>query len=371
MSIAHRRRRAAAVIIVAMILIVVTTAPGPAMAATSHTVVRGDTLWLLAQRYGTTVAALKTANGLTSDTIYVGQVLAIPGAATTPTGGALTYTVRSGDTLWLIAARNGTTVDALMAVNGLTRTIIYPGQVLLLPRTGAPTVPSAPVDPLPEAGAPFKAARFVYSQGFTLHRVQAGEYLSKIANDYGTTVDAIWRTNQLNSDKIMIAQPLFVQRSGTTAGAVSVTTGPHGPDGQGELMAWEQARWIFNVGKTATVRDVRTGGEFKVKYYGGSNHADCEPLTPADTQTMLSLAGGGWTWNTRPIAVLVDGRAVAASMNFMPHGGQSIYSNNFGGHFCIHFRHSRTHGTNSVHAGHQRNVLEAAGLTGVALPPGL
>lgn len=360
MSMPHARRCVlAAVLVVALSLIAVTAAPGSAMAATTHTVVRGDTLWLLAQRYGTTVAALKAENGISSDTIYVGQVLLIPRA--TAEGGRL-YTVQPGDTLWLIATRNGTTVGTLMAANGLTKTIIYPGQVLVLP--GASVL-------LPVTGAPFEAARFVCSPGFILHRVQPGEYLSKIAQDYGTTVDTIWRTNKLNSDKIMIGQPLFVQRGGTAPGTVSVTAGPHGPDGQGELIGWEQARWMFNVGKTATVRDVRTGREFRVKYHGGSNHADCEPLAAADTRTMLSLAGGEWSWNTRPIVVLVDGRAIAASMNFMPHGGQSIYNNNFAGHFCIHFRHSRTHGTDTVHTGHQQNVLEAAGLSGVTLPPGL
>jgi LysM repeat protein len=366
MSMPHALRRAlAAILVVALSLAVLAAMPGRAMAATTHTVVRGDTLWLLAQRYGTTVARIKAENALTSDTIYVGQVLVIPGtnaAPAPPSQGSGLYTVKSGDTLWLIASRNGTTVDALMKANGLTSTIIYPGQVLVLP--GA-------AQPLPVTGAPFEAARFVYPQGFILHRVQSGEYLSKIAADYGTTVGTIRGTNKLNSDVLRINQPLFVQRGGTTVGAVSVSPGPRGPSGQGELIAWEQARWLFNVGSTVTVRDVRTGREFRVKHYGGYNHADSEPFTAADTQTMLSLAGGQWTWNTRPIVVFVGGRAIAASMNFMPHGGQSITNNNFGGHFCIHFRHSRTHGTNSVHAGHQRNVLEAAGLTGVTLPPGL
>lgn len=373
MSMPHASRRAlAALLIVVLSLAALAAVPGRAMAATTHTVVRGDTLWLLAQRYGTTVARLKAQNGLTSDTIYVGQVLVLPGTSTSPIppaqGGGL-YTVKSGDSLWLIASRNGTTVDALVKANGLTSTIIYPGQVLVLPGA-APSQPGA-TPPLPVTGAPFEAARFVYPAGFTLHRVQSGEWLSKIATDYGTTVDTIRRTNKLNSDVLKIAQPLFVQRGGTTAGAVSVTPGPRGPSGQGELIAWEQARWLFNVGTIVTIRDVRTGREFRVKHYGGYNHADSEPLTAADTQVMLSLAGGQWTWNTRPIVVLAGGRSIAASMNFMPHGGQSITNNNFSGHFCIHFRHSRTHGTDSVHAGHQRNVLEAAGLTGVTLPPGL
>ncbi|MCB1231452.1 MAG: LysM peptidoglycan-binding domain-containing protein [Verrucomicrobiae bacterium] len=44
----------------------------------SHTVVQGDTLFSLARRYGTSVTAIKSANGLTSDLIRTGQTLTIP-----------------------------------------------------------------------------------------------------------------------------------------------------------------------------------------------------------------------------------------------------------------------------------------------------
>lgn len=48
-------------------------------------------------------------------------------------GGTISYTVVAGDTLYSIAARFNTTVNDIMAVNGLTSHIIYPGQVLLIP----------------------------------------------------------------------------------------------------------------------------------------------------------------------------------------------------------------------------------------------
>ena len=92
----------------------------------------GDTLWLLAQRYGTTVDAIKRLNGLTSDNLSIGQVLKIP--AGTSTGGSyFEYTVRSGDTLWLLAQRFGTTVDAIKSLNGLSSNILNIGQVLRIP----------------------------------------------------------------------------------------------------------------------------------------------------------------------------------------------------------------------------------------------
>ena len=52
--------------------------PQPPATSRSHTVARGDTLWNISQRYGTTVNAIKSANGLSSDLIVIGQTLRIP-----------------------------------------------------------------------------------------------------------------------------------------------------------------------------------------------------------------------------------------------------------------------------------------------------
>lgn len=95
-----------------------------------YTVRAGDTLWLLANRYGTTVDAIKRLNGLTGDMLQIGQVLRIP---VNQTQQYTTYTVRSGDTLWLLARRYGTTVDAIKKLNGLTSDDLSIGQVLRIP----------------------------------------------------------------------------------------------------------------------------------------------------------------------------------------------------------------------------------------------
>ncbi len=95
-----------------------------------YTVRSGDTLWQLARRYGTTVDAIKQENGLTSDNLSIGQVLRIP---VSQSAGYFLYTVRPGDTLWLLANRFGTTVSAIQNLNGLTSDALRVGQVLRIP----------------------------------------------------------------------------------------------------------------------------------------------------------------------------------------------------------------------------------------------
>lgn len=102
----------------------------PAAAANSgyHVVRRGDTLTGIAQRYGTSVRAVQSANGLRdADLLKVGQNLRIPG------GKGLTHTVRRGETLAKIAQRYGVTVNDLRRANRIRGDLIRPSQVLLIP----------------------------------------------------------------------------------------------------------------------------------------------------------------------------------------------------------------------------------------------
>lgn len=108
----------------------------------NYTVKNGDTLSAIASRYGMTVNALVTLNGIkNANLIYPGQVLRVADsgqgstvsqkATTTTTTGS--YTVRYGDTLSAIASRYGTSTSALASLNGISNpNRIYPGQVLKL-----------------------------------------------------------------------------------------------------------------------------------------------------------------------------------------------------------------------------------------------
>ncbi len=146
--------------------------------------------------------------------------------------------------------------------------------------------------------------------------------------------------------------------------------------------------WFGNVenffarGDIADVYDIDSGLSFRVKRSYGTYHADCEPLTAADTATMKKIYGQ-WSWQRRAIIVTVKGKKIAASMNGMPHAGDedapanqyvnwrsagygaginldSVKGNKMDGHFCIHFLNSKTHVGNNVDPAHQAMVAKAA-----------
>ena len=74
--------------------------------------------------------AIKRLNGFTTDLLNIGQVLKIPASQS---GSYIEYTVRPGDTLWLLSRRYNTTVDAIKKLNGLSGDRLDIGQVLKIP----------------------------------------------------------------------------------------------------------------------------------------------------------------------------------------------------------------------------------------------
>jgi LysM repeat protein len=158
---------------------------------TTYTVRWGDTLFSIAQRFGTTVEAIKAANGLASDFIVVGQELIIPGGTGMPPegpppspGGPVVHIVQPGENLFRIALRYGTTVDAIADANYIVNPwFIYVGQRLIIPSTSGGTLPPG-------------------STGQT-YVVQPGDTLYSIAVRYDTTVQALMVANNLSSPNLI------------------------------------------------------------------------------------------------------------------------------------------------------------------------
>lgn len=114
----------------------------PPTGGATYTAKAGDTLYSIARKYNVTVAALAKANNITNyNLIRVGQVLVIPGttAPTPPPATSVKYTVKAGDTLYSIASKYNTTVAAIASANKITNTnLISVGQVLIIPVKQAP-----------------------------------------------------------------------------------------------------------------------------------------------------------------------------------------------------------------------------------------
>ncbi|MBN2002563.1 MAG: LysM peptidoglycan-binding domain-containing protein [Anaerolineae bacterium] len=134
--------------------------PTPAV-TTTHTVKEGDTLLGIALTYNVTVEVIKTANGMSDDTIYPGDVLVIPAqnsappdTTTPPADGTTLHTVAQNETLGEIALRYGVTTDALLTANHLdSADLIQVGQQLVIPTSGT-TPGAATPTPTPAAAAP-------------------------------------------------------------------------------------------------------------------------------------------------------------------------------------------------------------------------
>lgn len=158
----------------------------------TYTVKSGDSLWKIANSFGVTVDSIIQTNNLSSTTLSIGQQLIIPGASTTPEptppedNETQLYVVKSGDSLWSIARQFNTTVSEIRAANNLTSDVLSIGQLLRIPGNN-------------NSG----------SNG-TIYYVKSGDSLWKIANQFNTTVDEIRRLNGLTSNVLQIGQQLII-----------------------------------------------------------------------------------------------------------------------------------------------------------------
>ncbi|NAW69628.1 LysM peptidoglycan-binding domain-containing protein [Vibrio sp. V27_P1S3P104] len=160
-----------------------------------HQVQRGESLSVIAQKYGASVQAIMQANQLKNSRLAVGQRLTIPGGERGPVPvpivnnpietETITHTVKSGEFLGKISATYKVSVDAIRRENRLKSDTLFVGQKLSI------TV-SLKDKPLRQ------------------HKVQRGEFLGKIANKYNVSVQSIREANQLRSDQLVVGELLII-----------------------------------------------------------------------------------------------------------------------------------------------------------------
>lgn len=150
-----------------------------------------DSLWKIARKFRTSVDAIKRTNHISGSIIHPGQKLRIP------SGDNVAYVkhrVRPGETLYGLATRYGTSVNAIKRANGLTGSMIKAGKVITVPqRVRASYAPRR---------APVK----------TSHRIMSGDTLSELALRYRVSVSEIRRWNNLSSTRLIAGKKLLIYK---------------------------------------------------------------------------------------------------------------------------------------------------------------
>lgn len=172
-----------------------------------HIVKWGETVYSIARRYGTSVEAIVAANALADPTrIYAGQRLIVPSSSVpaAPVAAGAVHTVQAGENLYRIALRYGVTIHALAELNGIYNPAhVVVGQKLIIP--GSPTAPVVAYQP---------------EHASTTHTVQRGETLAAIASRYGVSFWTLVQVNSIaNPALILPGQVLVIPRVGSLAPA--------------------------------------------------------------------------------------------------------------------------------------------------------
>jgi len=160
----------------------------------------------------------------------------------------------------------------------------------------------------------------------------------------GEAVKAFQKANNLKADGVAGPATLSVLFGGSAVAngknsGSSVSAAGSGPSASKvEHIGASTIRSRYKNGTVVTIYDFRTKLTWKCRFYSVGIHADAEPLTKTDTDTMYRAFGNRNTWTPKAVWVTMpDGKTYMASMHNMPHLSGSIRDNGFSGHLCIHF----------------------------------
>ena len=153
-----------------------------------YIVVKGDSLWAIANKFGITVEELKLLNNLKSNIITVGDKLIVQKPTEEIPENLLIYKVQSGDSLWSISRKFNTSIDELIQINNLSSNNLSINQQLFIPSVKEEIVETENI-------------KYV---------VQRGDNLYSIANKYKVSVDDLKTENNLSSNILQIGQILVI-----------------------------------------------------------------------------------------------------------------------------------------------------------------
>ena len=206
----------------------------PVVGSDYYVVQKGDSLWSIARKLNTSVAELKALNNLTSNNLSVGQVLKTP-SSNTENNNQTTYTVVKGDSLYKIAQKFNVTVQDLINLNNIPSTNLSIGQVLkvkgTVPSKEETTYTVVKGDSLYAIANKYKVSvqdiidannlkstalsvgqKLIIPTQITndLYTVKSGDSLYKIANQYGVTVEDLKKENNLTNNNLSVGQVLKI-----------------------------------------------------------------------------------------------------------------------------------------------------------------
>ena len=344
-----------------------------------------------------TIAAVKAFQkkyGLTADGIIgsetlkklnevaQAQVTATPKVTATPASSANASTVRdvqqklkdlgmySGDVTGNIGSKTTAAIKAFQEKYGLTADGIIGSETLKkLNEVAASAEKAAKATAAPNSNLSSSTIKQIQRKlgelGF-----YSGEVTGNAGNKTTAAIKAFQQKYGLNADGIAGSQTINKINSVYAASQKS-TTASSSSSRQVYNLDWFKAKEnkLFGhlglvSGHHVRLTDINTGKSLNLIIQSAGNHLDVEPVSASDTQTLLDIYGVSSTkkitFLRRAAYIVTDqGYRIVCSIYGQPHGSQTVYSNKFPGQFCLHFLHSKTHGTDVVDGDHQAMIRTA------------
>lgn len=198
--------------------------------ADSVNVVKNDTVWGISQKYNVSIKSIETLNKINqkSHLIFVGQKVEIPGTTKATKSDSQKYikvTVKSGDSLWLIAQEKGTSVAALKEANGLNGNLILVGQVLKVPASDSSSVKTSSDATVQYKGASSAASTTTPSSASASTSSNTAAVASTSSSSATTTSDStVASSTSSESSSVAVSSAASSESSSETTSASSTVS---------------------------------------------------------------------------------------------------------------------------------------------------